>query len=112
MVVDLKTVMDTVENYIADVTNTFPVHKVYLFGSYAKGTQRWDSDVDLCFFLNLADAALSLDIDVALLGMTRKYDPRICIEPHIFPTSELTNDNPFVKEIIRTGRVLYFPQSF
>jgi hypothetical protein len=35
--------------------------------------------------------------------MTRKYRG-VDIEPHAFPTSELQNDNPFVKEILRTGR--------
>jgi predicted nucleotidyltransferase len=104
MAVDVKTVMDTVESYVADVRKAFPVHKVYLYGSYAKGTQRWDSDVDVCFFLNTSTAGQPPDIGLALLGMTRKYDPRICIEPRVFPASELNNDNPFVKEVLRTGR--------
>jgi predicted nucleotidyltransferase len=39
MAVDVKTVMDTVESYVADMRKAFPVHKVYLYGSYAKGTQ-------------------------------------------------------------------------
>jgi predicted nucleotidyltransferase len=106
MAIDVKTVMDTLESYITDVRKTFPVHKVYLYGSYAAGTQRWDSDVDVCFFLNVSATDQPLDIGLALLGMTRKYDPRICIDPRVFPASELTNDNPFVKEILRTGRVL------
>jgi hypothetical protein len=141
MVVDLKAVMDTVEQYVADVKAAFPVHKAYLYGSYATGNPRWDSDVDLCFFLNgrisegepamfrpdrvqgnepagrsleqelvarqsrpsVPGGAAELPIGVTLLGMTRKYDPKICIEPRIFPASELQNDNPFVKEIVRTG---------
>jgi predicted nucleotidyltransferase len=103
MAIDAKTVMDTVKKYVSDVKAVFPIGKVYLYGSYAKGTQRWDSDVDLCFFLYDIDPGQSADIGVSLLGMTRKYDPRICIEPRIFPVSELGNDNPFVKEVLRTG---------
>jgi predicted nucleotidyltransferase len=102
MVIDVKTVMDTVEKYVSDVKTVFSIDKVYLYGSYAKGTQRWDSDVDLCFFLHGVDLERS-NIGVKLLGMTRKYDPRVCIEPRIFPVSELDNDNPFVKEVLRTG---------
>jgi predicted nucleotidyltransferase len=102
MAIDVKTVMDTVEKYVMDVKQVFPIDKVYLYGSYAKGTQRWDSDVDLCFFLNV-NTGQSVDIGIKLLGMTRKYDPRICIEPRVFPVSELNNDNPFVKEVVRTG---------
>jgi predicted nucleotidyltransferase len=103
MAVDVKTVMDTIEKYVADVKSVYPVDKVYLYGSYAKGTQRWDSDVDLCFFLHDIDSKHSDDVGIAVLGMTRKYDPRICIEPRIFPVSEIDNDNPFVKEVLRTG---------
>jgi predicted nucleotidyltransferase len=103
MAVDIKTVMNTVENYVADVKKVFSISKVYLYGSYAKGTQKWDSDVDLCFFMNNFTAKQSIDIGTIFLGMTQKYDPRICIEPHIFPVSELYNDNPFVKEVLRTG---------
>jgi predicted nucleotidyltransferase len=103
MALDVETVMDTVEKYVADVKNIYPIDKVYLYGSYAKGTQRWDSDVDLCFFLRGIDSRQSTDVGITLLGMTRKYDPRICIEPRVFPVSELGNDNPFVKEVLRTG---------
>jgi predicted nucleotidyltransferase len=95
--------MDTVEKYVNDVKTVFSIGKVYLYGSYANGTQRWDSDVDICFFLHDIDSRQSADVGVALLGMTRKYDPRVCIEPRIFPVSELDNDNPFVKEVLRTG---------
>jgi predicted nucleotidyltransferase len=44
MALDVETVMDTVEKYVTDVKNVYPIDKVYLYGSYAKGTQRWDSD--------------------------------------------------------------------
>jgi predicted nucleotidyltransferase len=103
MAIDLKAVMDTVEKYVADVKSVYHIDKVYLYGSYAQGTQRWDSDVDLCFFLHDIDPRQSADLGITLLGMTRKYDPHICIEPRIFPVSEIDNDNPFVKEVLRTG---------
>ena len=46
----------------------------------------------------------SLDILTELFYLKIKYDKDIFIEPNAFPTSELYNDNPFVKEILRTGR--------
>ncbi|MDR1514814.1 MAG: hypothetical protein LBS45_03900 [Synergistaceae bacterium] len=45
----------------------------------------------------------SLDIMKLLFRLTRKYKG-IDIEPRGLATSELENDNPFVKEILRTGR--------
>jgi hypothetical protein len=41
---------------------------------------------------------------VRLLELSEKYNPEVCFEPHCFHTPELENDNPFVKEVLRTGR--------
>ena len=41
-----------------------------------------------------------------LLGLMRKYKG-IFFEPIVFPTAEIQNDNPFVKEILRTGREIF-----
>jgi hypothetical protein len=42
--------------------------------------------------------------------MTQKYDPRVCIEPRVFPVSELGNDNPFVKEVQKYGILIPKPK--
>ena len=104
MAVDLETVITIVQQYIADVKKVLPIDKVYLYGSYAKGTQRENSDVDICFFSEAFEPLRSLDILTELFCLKNKYDPYLLIEPNAFPTSELYNDNPFVKEILRTGR--------
>jgi predicted nucleotidyltransferase len=100
--VDIETVKQTVRSYVSDVKNAMPIDKVFLFGSYAKGTAADGSDVDLCFFSHSFENQRSVDIITRLLGFTRKYND-LDIEPHAFPTSEIQNDNPFVKEILRTG---------
>ena len=80
-----------------------PIYKVYLYGSYANGTAQWDSDVDICFFAdNFSDENI-MQIIERLFILKRRYNKFICLEPNAFPSSELENDNPFVKEIIRTG---------
>jgi predicted nucleotidyltransferase len=101
--VDIETVNEAVSNYVADVRNAMPIDKAVLFGSYAKGTATKHSDVDLCFFSHVFENRRSVDIVARLLGMTHKY-ANVFIEPHVFPSSELNGDNPFVKEILRTGR--------
>ncbi|GHU49177.1 hypothetical protein FACS1894200_07560 [Spirochaetia bacterium] len=103
MVTDLKTVKELAKQYSEDVRKVMPIDKVYLYGSYAKGTQREDSDVDICFFSGAFETRRRVDVLTELFHITRKYNTRIAIEPNAFPTSELENDNPFVKEILRTG---------
>jgi predicted nucleotidyltransferase len=96
--------VDTIiRQYISEVKAQFPIDKVYLYGSYAKGTAEWDSDVDLCFFSSSFKSGNIFDALKPLWQLKRKYDKEICIEPNAFPSAELQNDNPFVKEILRTG---------
>jgi predicted nucleotidyltransferase len=103
MAFDVETANRTISNYVADVRNALPIDCAFLFGSYAKGTATEQSDIDVCFFSNNFENLSQIDIMKQLFGLTRKYKG-IDIEPRGFPTSELENDNPFVKEILRTGR--------
>ena len=102
MAFDIKTVNVIVNSYVEDVKNNVPIDRVFLFGSYAKGTQTEQSDVDICFFSHSFECMLSIDIMTLLFRLTRKYKG-IDIEPRGYPSSELENDNPFVKEILQTG---------
>jgi len=102
-----ETVMQIINKYIIDVKTIFPVEKVYLYGSFANGTARWDSDVDLCFFSESFKSEKIMDTIGKLYELKRAYNKHICIEPNAFPSSELNNDNPFVKEILRTGKEIF-----
>jgi predicted nucleotidyltransferase len=86
------------------VKQAMPIDKAVLYGSYAKGNASPWSDVDICFFSKAFEDKRDVDVITDLLGLARKYNPDICFEPNVFPTSELENDNPFVKEVLRTGR--------
>ncbi|MCL1998443.1 MAG: nucleotidyltransferase domain-containing protein [Turicibacter sp.] len=104
MAVDNETIRIITE-YVNDVKNAMQIDRVFLFGSYAKKTETWQSDIDLCFFSEEFETLSSVDIMTRLFRMTRKYKG-FDIEPCGFPTSEIDNDNPFVKEILRTGQEL------
>jgi len=45
MVADFEAVKHLVEGYASDVSRVFPVDKVMLFGSYAKGLATEQSDI-------------------------------------------------------------------
>ena len=97
-----------IPSYVLDckLLHNSAIDKVFLYGSYAKGTQRKDSDIDLCFFSEAFESRRSLDVLTDLFYLKIKYDQYALIEPNVFPVSELYSDNPFVKEILRTGREL------
>jgi predicted nucleotidyltransferase len=105
MVIDNEAINEVISSYVADVKNAMPIDRVFLFGSYAKGTETEHSDIDVCFFSHFFEDLPSIDIMAMLFRLTRKYRG-IDIEPRGFPTSELENDNPFVKEVLRSGREL------
>ena len=104
MVVDYDAVEKIINQYITDVKMVLPINKVFLYGSYANGTARWDSDVDLCFFSDNFVPQDIMEIIGKLYELKRNYNKYVCLETNAFPTSELYNDNPFVKEILRTGK--------
>ena len=103
MAANIEAVRLAISGYVTEVKNAMPIDRAFLFGSYAKGAARADSDIDLCFFSHNFENQPAVGIISRLLSMTHKYRD-VYIEPHIFPTSELQNDNPFVKEILRTGK--------
>ena len=107
MVVDYEAARRVIDQYVTDVAALLPIDKVYLYGSYANGTAQWDSDVDLCFFSESFAAEDIMNVIGKLFELKRRYNEYICLEPNAFPLSELSNDNPFVKEILRTGNEIY-----
>ena len=79
--------------------NKSGVKKVYLFGSYVKGTAKENSDIDLAVvFETFLD---SFDMQVELMKLRRRFDARI--EPHPFREVDFNLSNPFASEIITSG---------
>jgi predicted nucleotidyltransferase len=103
MAVDYENTQRIIKQFVSDVRAAMPIDKVYLYGSYAHGTAQWDSDVDLCFFSDNFTTENIMYIIGQLFELKRRYNKDICLEPNAFPLSELNNDNPFIKEILRTG---------
>lgn len=92
-------ILKSVEEYIKEISKHFNIQEVYLFGSYAKGTNNEDSDIDIAIIINSDDNAF--DLMVELMMLTQNIDLRI--EPHPIKVKDFEEGNPFVKEIIDTG---------
>ncbi|MCU0420150.1 MAG: nucleotidyltransferase domain-containing protein [Cyclobacteriaceae bacterium] len=73
--------------------------KAVLFGSFAKGTQRPHSDIDLAIWDARFTGSLSLD-SPGLFSVKMKF-PRI--EFHTYHTSHTIENDPFIEEILQTG---------
>ncbi|GHT23735.1 hypothetical protein AGMMS4957_15700 [Bacteroidia bacterium] len=93
-------IISKVKTYKSLVEKTFPMHieKVYLFGSYAKGTPREHSDIDVAFVINHFEGDY-FKIIPPIWKLTRKVDFRI--EPHVIARD--TDYAGFLDEIQRTG---------
>lgn len=92
-------VIDTVKKYIQLIPKDLGVKKAYLFGSFAKGKEKEESDIDLALVLeNMPDF---FSTQRQLMKLRRKIDLRI--EPHPINEQDFNSLNPFVYEIEQTG---------
>ncbi|MBM4037105.1 MAG: nucleotidyltransferase domain-containing protein [Planctomycetes bacterium] len=97
----IRMIRPTIERYIEALrSHGIQPQKVYLYGSYAKGTPREESDIDLAIVSeNLTGDRM--DDEFELMCLTRDVDTRI--EPHSFRPEEFTPDDPEVQDILKTG---------
>jgi predicted nucleotidyltransferase len=92
--------MESIEKYIERISQYYKIEAIILFGSYAKGTENEDSDIDIAVISN--DFKNIIQDGADLIGYTWKIDTRI--EPHPIRTEDYENiATPFVQEIINTG---------
>lgn len=78
----------------------FKIRKIYLFGSYAKGYAGEESDIDIAV---VADNFEGIRFNDRKKLFKYLLETSIDIELHPFRTEDFTEDNPFVKEIIKEG---------
>ena len=95
-----REIMESINKYIKKISKYYKIEAIILFGSYAKGTQNEDSDIDIAIISS--DFKDIFDDMADLIGYTWKIDTRI--EPH--PISKEDYDKiatPFIQEVINTG---------
>jgi len=96
---DKREALNIAQKYIINVNRKFHIEKAYLFGSFAKGSQHSDSDIDLAIvFQNVDDI---IEMQILLLQLRTEDD--LLIEPHPFIYSDFNFSNPMVAEILKDG---------
>lgn len=99
---DQEKIINIVKKYAELVKQNYSVNQIYLFGSYAKGNAREESDIDVAIILDkIGDDYL--EQSTKLFQLRRKIDLRI--EPVLL---ELNNDiSGFLNEIQTNGLKIY-----
>ena len=93
-------IIDSVNRFIEEIKKQYDVTAIILFGSYAKGTENEDSDIDIAIISS--DFSDIIEDGAKLIGLTWKIDTRI--EPHPITTEDYQKvSNPFVREVVDTG---------
>ena len=88
------------EKYADEVKRHYHVDEVILFGSFAKGGQHKDSDIDIAVVSD--DIVNASSERLNLMRYRRNIDLRI--EPHLVSTVDYRRvENPFIAEIVKTG---------
>jgi predicted nucleotidyltransferase len=91
---------------LADLYQSLAIHgyppaKMVLFGSYAKGTPRHNSDIDIAIWSPLFSGSISMDME--FLAPVKRNFPMM--ELHTFTMEDTEFNHPFVEEILKTGKV-------
>ena len=99
---DRNAVIEIVQNYANDIkSHGVHLHAVFLYGSFAKGTQHEWSDIDVAL---VADEFTGFYLDDKKLfpyvGIKKPY---IRIEAKTYPTAYFQQGDPFIEEITKTG---------
>ena len=92
-------IIETARKYLQLIPKDMGVKKAYLFGSFAQGKEREESDIDIALVLeNMPDFFAAQRL---LMKLRRKIDLRI--EPHPIKEQDFNSANPFASEIRNTG---------
>jgi predicted nucleotidyltransferase len=96
--VDIK-IIEIAEKFLGMVPVELHIKKSFLFGSFAKETQKEESDIDIALVLgNMSDF---FDTQRLLRQIRRQIDLRI--EPHPIAEDQFNAQNPLAVEIQKTG---------
>ena len=95
-----KDILKIINEYIKEIKKHYNITAIILFGSYAKGTENKDSDIDIAVISDDFDDIY--DCMATLMGMTWDIDARI--EPHPIKKKDYDEvSDYFIKEVIDTG---------
>ena len=97
---DKKDALNIARQYASLIKTNYDCKQIFLFGSYVKGTQNDESDIDIAVVLK--EFENPIDTQLELMRLRRKIDSRI--EPHLFREKDFNMTNPVAHEILKYGQ--------
>lgn len=96
-----RQIMEIVQKYVEKVCENYKIEAIILFGSYAKGIEREDSDIDIAIITD----DFNNDIFDEQLNLKKlRWEIDLRIEPHLIRIEDYKEvSTPFIKEVIDTG---------
>ena len=101
---DKKYVRKLVEEYSKLVVNNMIVNKIILYGSYARGDNRKDSDIDVAIIVPKSSISKDILEDMAKLFKLRR-NISTDIEPILLIDEE--DESGFLENISEYGEIVY-----
>ena len=98
-------IMEAIAEYISVISGEIAVEKVFLFGSYAKGTSHKNSDIDIAVYSKDFSAETRIDDMTYLLDKTWGLD--FDIQPFPFGADDYEDPVGILEEILKTGMELH-----
>lgn len=90
---------------INDALSVCPgVHTVYLYGSFAAGTFRADSDIDIAVFMEEGEAC---ELNTYLHLNRRIGRSPFDVQLQVFSCDELEDPSGIVEEVVSNGMILF-----
>lgn len=101
MVTVPKQIQAIIKSYIRKIEKQIPIKKAYLFGSYAKGNHREDSDIDIAIFSEYFENLKPIDSFRFLFLEAMDYD--VDLQPQAFTLNDLDDPQGIVENILKEG---------
>ena len=106
MVKDESNLKEIILKFYSIIKNLYSVKKILLYGSYAKGTYRKDSDIDIAVVIDETNYDKRIEITAHLYRIAYEID--VFIEPKCIFWKEYIKHEPasILGEIIRTSKII------
>ena len=97
-----RSAINLVKKFAEEIAATgIHLHKVILFGSYAKARQNPYSDIDVAL---ISDSFIGVGFeDVKYFAAISIKKPYLLIEPKTYSITDFEKGDPFIEEIMKSG---------